>query len=634
MSLQLWLPLNGNLNNQGIGSTTITNNGATIDSNGKIGKCYSFDGSDDYISLTSSAIYSTFAGGSTPFSIAFWVYHADSTRAIIFGDYQLSGSISFNVELTTSHLVRFYWGGSPDKTFTNSSVELNTWTHICITYDGSELLMYKNGNVLSDSYTGVLTAKSKTSGSFYLGRDSRTGTTALNGKLNDFRIYDHCLSPKEIKEINKGLVLHYPLDSVYNTNLVNKYSGESFLGLVDGQAHFVRTKLSNEVGYNYKLNYVGNGSNVWEFVRFGYFSFTPDKIHQYSIYVRCNSKSNVGFTFRAARVVNDYMGCATVNVDNADGKWHRYELSQLIPSTFTNNGTTYTSNPLIEFYIGNLSGSGVTYSLDIDLKFAQVVESDVKVPVIDNSMMSNKVYDCSGYGNDGTVGGTLSINPDSSRYGSSTVFNGSDSLIDVPIKPMSNFTISSWFNRSNEGQYITYYAAKDTYSTWICLENSRYFMYDSNGSAHVGTYTSVKDAWQHIALVYNGSYLKLYINGSFISQISNNTLYSSNVLNIGGRQGNSSYGGKMSDFRIYATALSADDIKELYNTPAFLTDNGTMEAYEFNESESGVDIKKNGIVEAPTLYETNTSLPSDVSLGTEKARIGENYITSNRIIEI
>lgn len=32
------------------------------------------------------------------------------------------------------------------------------------------------------------------------------------GSLNDFRIYDHCLSPFEIKEIAQGLILHYKLD--------------------------------------------------------------------------------------------------------------------------------------------------------------------------------------------------------------------------------------------------------------------------------------------------------------------------------------------------------------------------------------------------------------------------------------
>ncbi len=41
MALKIWLPLNGNLENKGISDVTVTNNGATVDNNGKIGKCYS-----------------------------------------------------------------------------------------------------------------------------------------------------------------------------------------------------------------------------------------------------------------------------------------------------------------------------------------------------------------------------------------------------------------------------------------------------------------------------------------------------------------------------------------------------------------------------------------------------------------
>ena len=40
----------------------------------------------------------------------------------------------------------------------------------------------------------------------------------------------------------------------------------------------------------------------------------------------------------------------------------------------------------------------------------------------------------------------------------------------------------------------------------------------------------------------------------------------------------------MSDFRIYATALSADDVKELYNTIASVSNNGSFLTYgEFIE---------------------------------------------------
>ena len=45
MALRVWLPLNGNTNNYGISDVTVTNNGATVDNNGKIGKCYSFGSS-------------------------------------------------------------------------------------------------------------------------------------------------------------------------------------------------------------------------------------------------------------------------------------------------------------------------------------------------------------------------------------------------------------------------------------------------------------------------------------------------------------------------------------------------------------------------------------------------------------
>ena len=41
--------------------------------------------------------------------------------------------------------------------------------------------------------------------------------------------------------------------------------------------------------------------------------------------------------------------------------------------------------------------------------------------------------------------------------------------------------------------------------------------------------------------------------------------------------------GALSDFRIYTTALSADDIKELYNTSAYVLDNGTLLTYSIEE---------------------------------------------------
>ena len=78
--------------------------------------------------------------------------------------------------------------------------------------------------------------------------------TYLNGFLNDVRIYDHCLSDKEVEEISKGLVLHYKLDDPYAesstiiTSIINDtaynssigkygYNAESNLGKISGNFH-------------------------------------------------------------------------------------------------------------------------------------------------------------------------------------------------------------------------------------------------------------------------------------------------------------------------------------------------------------------------------------------------------------
>jgi len=75
--------------------------------------------------------------------------------------------------------------------------------------------LYVNG---IESYSKSATGSFSASNHFAIG--ARTNGTAGNtfayaiangGKLNDIRLYDHALSPREVKEISKGLVLHYPL---------------------------------------------------------------------------------------------------------------------------------------------------------------------------------------------------------------------------------------------------------------------------------------------------------------------------------------------------------------------------------------------------------------------------------------
>ena len=64
------MPLNGNIENKGLSNANITLSGATLGSYGKIGKTYSFDANDDYISIDSADLRNCFKGGANPFTIA------------------------------------------------------------------------------------------------------------------------------------------------------------------------------------------------------------------------------------------------------------------------------------------------------------------------------------------------------------------------------------------------------------------------------------------------------------------------------------------------------------------------------------------------------------------------------------
>ena len=93
----------------------------------------------------------------------------------------------------------------------------NTWTHCAITYNGSTAKIYING-----TYTASTTGTSPRTNFNY---NVPIPNSSIR-YLNDLRIYDEVLTEKQIKEISKGLVCHYPLDGGFGA-MPNLYDFES-----------------------------------------------------------------------------------------------------------------------------------------------------------------------------------------------------------------------------------------------------------------------------------------------------------------------------------------------------------------------------------------------------------------------
>jgi len=67
MSLRVWLPLKGDLTNNGAYNAAVTNTSATVDTNGKIGSCYRFN-KNAYITIAKEAV-STIDSGECSFCL-------------------------------------------------------------------------------------------------------------------------------------------------------------------------------------------------------------------------------------------------------------------------------------------------------------------------------------------------------------------------------------------------------------------------------------------------------------------------------------------------------------------------------------------------------------------------------------
>ena len=220
MALQVWLPLNANTNNQGLANIIINNNGATINNSGKIGYCYSFNGSNNYL-------YANHNLYSQSYSICAWIYSTSSSaNQTICCDRKTIG-FGLSIFLVDGKL-RIDPGGNNVQWTTNYTYPINTWFHLCVTYNGTTVSYYINGELRQTANYSI--AATYWANLFSIGASQANGSSYanyLNGRLNDFRFYNHCLSLKEIKRISKALTLHFKLNKPAHpsTNIISESSG-------------------------------------------------------------------------------------------------------------------------------------------------------------------------------------------------------------------------------------------------------------------------------------------------------------------------------------------------------------------------------------------------------------------------
>lgn len=609
MSLQIWLPLNGHINNQGLSNITTTNINAAVTTHNR-GQCYLFNPNNENnqgIEMNIPDMPQWCAGD---FTIAFWINHNDAgARSIIFGSYKLNSDTPLNIEKTASDYLRVYMGGTPD--WSAVQIPANTWVHYTIVKNATQIIVYQNGerkaaraHGASDKWNQADCTK------FRLGRDSRSDATCMNGMLSDFRFYNHALSVKEIKELSLGLICNLSFNSADMIQSNNLLEGLTLSG--HGSTWTKQTELfQGEPIYKNVVNNPNTGNNAGFRYINGITTTVPTSKVTLSFYKRLNTiygKNLTGY-LRAVDSAGTTLQSANWSYSKANwandttslGKWEKITAT----ATFTCDITQIAKFSHMYVYVDQATGGDCDFS-QIKLEFGDTASS---------YWADGKITDVSGYGNHGTIVGPHYLSTETDRGSYSLRVAGTRSpavkaYVTMPLKMSSitaytfaaNFKINTWGHQTS-GIFSASTKQNDAgeYYTSCCHHRDSYFDIAAKGNTSTSTSSTTyrrlgfttsdfpAGKWGHVAVTYDGIKASLYINGVLKRSVefpSATELCACNYMilsfsNAGGSARPSD--ANWSDFRAYTTALSAEEIKTLAEPRMAIDKNSNGYCFELIE---------------------------------------------------
>ena len=188
------------------------------------------------------------------------------------------------------------------------------------------------------------------------------------------------------------------------------------------------------------------------------------------------------------------------------------------------------------------------------------------------------VTDASGNGNNGTVANTTWST--AGKFGGALSFNGTSSVVTVPnsasLQLSTGMTLEAWVDPSkvSAAWRDVIYKANDNFYLEATSSNASRpdggLIAGGSYADAFGTSALAANTWSYLTETYDGSTLRLYVNGTQVASTAHTGAISTstNPLQIGG---DSLYGqffaGLIDEVRVYNVALSAAQIQTDENTP-------------------------------------------------------------------
>jgi len=560
-----------------------TNNGASI-----IGEAASFDGTDDYIDLGNPTSLNFPSNGK--FTIAYWLKWdgpmgaGDSHQCVISKGTHCGTNYTHLVAESNNRLNIYINGdcgvelGSVDNYVNNDG----NWHYYVQTYNGTSITLYKDGGNKKTSSSGI--SSTTTSSNITIGQVSG-GSYPFNGQIADIQIYNRDLSEAEIKSLyakgrsnagsvgittgslNKGLILDMPLKSKNGraeatTNLSYLYDSDlnwnnpwNNSGTATWNSNDTSINPPDIAGKeNYKIVSMRKDTSGNSHVGVGNANITTNTVYTVSTWVYLD-------TVASPSGIQPYIRPQPDNQNRGDlyyngiTSWNQWPKRQWIriSRTFTSPAEN-ASSLYISSYL-NTAGDKIYY-------FAPQIEQKDHLTPFTGPARLDQTADTTPYGNHGTIyGATVGTN-----YTTFTAAN--DNKVAVTVSQALPNSVSIWFSGNSLSGAYYLYGKSDTYNgVYIYTESGSSFVAVRVNNVNYQYTWTYSTGWHNLITVRDGTNIIAYMDGILLGSQTDTTTAYNTALEAVGSRGTSNYdfNGNLANFKIYNRALSASEIKSLFD---------------------------------------------------------------------
>lgn len=594
--------LSGNGNNGTIANGTWT-------ASGKFGAALVFNGSSTKVTVSDAATLHL----STAMTLEAWVNASAVTSA--WRDVIYKGVDNFYLEGTSDKnkvpAAGGTFGTNDTAAFATAALGLNTWMHLTETYDGSTIRLYVNGvQVSSLAQTGAIATSTKP---LQIGGDSDWGQY-FKGMIDEIRIYNGALTATQIQtDMNTPVAPAGPdtqppsapanlaAAAVSQTQIsLNWTASTDNIGVIgylvercQGPGCTGFAQIATPVGTSY------NDAGLTANTTYTYRVRATDAAGNSSGYSNLSTTatptpdaqpptapSNLGATAVSGSQINlswtastDNVGvtnylierCQSVNCNNFT------QVATSAGTTYNDTGLASNTNYSYRARAADAAGNLSSYSNTVTAT-TQATPSGLVAAYSFSEGAGTTVGDASGNGNIGTTANATWTT--SGKYGSALMFNGTNARVNINdatvLHLATALTLEAWVNPSavTNAWRDVIYKGNDNFYLEATSQNNQVpaagGTFGGNDTGAYGTAALPLNTWTHLAETYDGSAIRLYVNGVEVSSLAQtgNVAASTKQLQIGGDSDWGQYfKGAIDEIRVYNVALTAAQIQADMNTP-------------------------------------------------------------------